>query len=325
MKKTLLALAVLAAAGSANAAEIVKNDSGTVDFYGQIREAITYETTDNSSETAIDEGSSRAGINASWKLTDSLNLIGNVEFGLTNDMSGRKNWIGVASDEYGSLYFGKNALLADDVYGAEYSWYYGIADKALYDHEVANDDYWQKNSINYDLYKDNFWVRAQYNLDESKSAPTEGALFAGTAFGDLKVHAGVTYYHSNDLTSGNYTGDIESTSTELTGEYTVGDALIGVTYAHIDRNVNDADDDSDAINLATTYNISKATAVYGGYQFVKMQDEDNADLNNVYLGVSYRPVTWALTYVEYGFQDSGVNGTQPEARNGLAVGARVYW
>lgn len=125
-EKTLLALAVLAAAGSVNAAEIVKNDSGSVNFYGQIREAMTYSHSNDESKTAADAGSSRAGINASWKLTDDLNLIGKAEFGIVSSMKSRQNWIGVSSDDYGSLYVGRTALLADDVYGAEYSWYYGI-------------------------------------------------------------------------------------------------------------------------------------------------------------------------------------------------------
>lgn len=42
MKKTLLALAVLAAAGSVNAAEILKSDAGTVDFYGQLRTELKF-------------------------------------------------------------------------------------------------------------------------------------------------------------------------------------------------------------------------------------------------------------------------------------------
>ena len=349
MKKTLLALAVLAAAGSVNAAEIVKNDSGSVNFYGQIREAMTYSHSNAESKTAADAGSSRAGINASWKLTDDLNLIGKAEFGIVSSMKGRQNWIGISSDDYGSLYVGRTALLADDVYGAEYSWYYGIADKALYDTDLANDYYWQDNAINYDFIKDNYFVRAQYNLAEKDSAAKQASIFVGSSMGDLSFHSGIVYFEDNTAktaekviaagdtdasgtaydsddygtvgtvkTGGN---DVESLSSELTVEYKLDALTVGATYAHIDRTVNNSHNDSNGYNLGVMYKLSDATTAYGGYQYVEMQDKSNADIQNSYVGVSYRPVTWALTYVEYGYNDT----ESKDAVNALAVGARVYW
>ena len=79
MKKTLLALAVLAAAGSVNAAEIVKTDEGTVNFYGQIRQNVLYNDEEGKSHASIDPSSSRAGIDASYKINESVNLVGKVE------------------------------------------------------------------------------------------------------------------------------------------------------------------------------------------------------------------------------------------------------
>ena len=337
MKKTLLALAVLAAAGSVNAAEIVKNDSGSVNFYGQIREAMTYSHSNAESKTAADAGSSRAGINASWKLTDDLNLIGKAEFGIVSSMKGRQNWIGISSDDYGSLYVGRTALLADDVYGAEYSWYYGIADKALYDTDLANDYYWQDNAINYDFIKDNYFVRAQYNLAEKDSAAKQASIFVGSSMGDLSFHSGIVYFEDNSTTTKTVpanedagTGvlsqtktknDTESLSSELTVEYKLDALTVGATYAHINRTEGNTDKDTNGYNLGVMYKLSDATTAYGGYQYVEAQDESNADIQNSYVGVSYRPVTWALTYVEYGYNDT----ESKDAVNALAVGARVYW
>ena len=335
MKKTLLALAVLAAAGSVNAAEIVKNDSGSVNFYGQIRESLTYTHSNDESKTEANTQSSRAGINASWKLTDDLNLIGKSEFGITGSMKGRQNWIGVSSDEYGSVYVGRTALLADDVYGAEYSWAFGIADKALYDTDLANDYYWQENAINYDLIKDNYFVRAQYNLAEKDSAAKQASIFVGSTMGDLSFHSGIVYFENNttttsqeaDATNGNVVtetstkNDTESLSTEVTVEYSLDALTLGATYAHINRTEGNTDNNSNGYNLGAMYKLSDATTVYGGYQYVEMQDKSNADIQNSYVGVSYRPVTWALTYVEYGYNDT----ESKDAVNALAVGARVYW
>lgn len=316
MKKTLIALAVLASAGSVNAAQIVKSDEGTVNFYGQIREHVEYTHSNDESASKVESGSSRAGINASWALTDDLNLIGKAEFGLTGDISGRKNYIGVSNATYGALYFGKNALLADDVYGAEYSWLFGKADRFLYDTDLANDDFWQENSVNYDLIKDNYFVRAQYNLDEKDDAPKQASVFAGTSVGDLALHSGVVYFE--DRTGTNVTN---STSTEVTAEYTIDTLTLGATYAHMDREVNDTDDNSNAYNLGFMYGFAKDFSAYGGYQYLDRSDVDNADEQNSYLGVQYRPVTWALTYVEYGYNDT----EGQDSLNSIGVGARVYW
>lgn len=78
MKKTLLALAVLAAAGSVNAAEILKSDAGTVDFYGQLRTELKF--LEDKDPTI--SGSSRAGVDANYTVNDSLALQGKVEFAL---------------------------------------------------------------------------------------------------------------------------------------------------------------------------------------------------------------------------------------------------
>ncbi len=67
MKKTLLALAVLAAAGSVNAAEILKSDAGTVDFYGQLRTELKFL---EDKDPTIGSGSSRAGVDANYTVNE---------------------------------------------------------------------------------------------------------------------------------------------------------------------------------------------------------------------------------------------------------------
>ncbi|MCG6528141.1 porin, partial [Vibrio parahaemolyticus] len=148
---TLLALAVITAAGSVNAAEIIKSDEGTVNFYGQIRENIKLTDDDNDAASKIDESSSRAGVDASYKISDGLNLVGLVEVGISGDWSNRKHYIGVSSDDMGSVVFGKNSPIADDVYGAEYSYVYGGSAYYLYDKDLANTNFWQPNMIKYEL------------------------------------------------------------------------------------------------------------------------------------------------------------------------------
>lgn len=152
--------------------------------------------------------------------------------------------------------------------------------------------------------------------------------------GDLSFHSGIVYFENNTTTTSQAanatTGvvtetstknDTESLSTEVTVEYKLDALTLGATYAHINRTEGNTDNNSNGYNLGAMYKLSDATTVYGGYQYVEMQDKSNADIQNSYVGVSYRPVTWALTYVEYGYNDT----ESAAAVNALAVGARVYW
>ncbi|MGL4224784.1 MAG: porin [Vibrio sp.] len=314
MKKTLLALAVLAGASSVNAVEIIKSDEGTVNFYGQLRENIKFTDAKGKADVKIDASSSRAGIDASYKIADGLNLIGLVEVGISSDWSNRQHYIGVASDTMGSVIFGQSSPIADDVYGAEYSYVYGGSAYYLYDTDLSNGDFWQPNMVKYELTKEAFWLKASYNLDERDSVPELYELFVGTSIADLALHTGVVQY--NDKTGGN---DIDSTSVEVTAEYTFGDVLLGATYVHIDRDANGVDQSSDALSIGTIIKVADKTSVYGGFQFADTKAA--GDLKTGYAGVEYKFASWGRTYVEYGYSKED----KADAENNLAIGARVYW
>ena len=338
MKKTLLALVVAAtAAGTVNAAEIVKSDSGTVNFYGQLRQNIVLSDADADADAAVDWSSSRAGIDASYAINDNLNLVGLVEFYVRGTFSARKHYIGFESDSFGTVTFGKNSPLSDDVYGAEYSYYYGGSDGFLYNTDMANDYFWQDNMIKYELVKDAYWVKASYNLPEKNSAPELYELFAGTSFGDLSLHAGGSVMnnyvattkdvYTADLTTGEVTsteettvGNTKYTSYEVTAEYALGGSTLGATYAHIKTEVGSAESESDAISLGAMVPVADKTTAYGGYQFLDIDAEDS-DKTIIYAGVEYKFASWGRTYAEYGY-----NKTEgSDANNGVVVGARVYW
>ncbi|MFB9134427.1 porin [Vibrio olivae] len=325
MKKTLLAMVVAAtAAGSVNAAELLKTDAASVDFYGQLREAI-YASDNDDTGPSVDNGSSRAGISASYEISEGLDLVGKVEFYVRGDMSTRKHYIGVSSDTYGSVVFGKNSPLADDIYGAEYSYEFGSADKFLYNTALNNDTFWQENMIKYELVKDAYWVKASYNLPEKSKDKETGVvsqtayemyeLFAGTSFGDLSVHTGGIIM--NDSTG---TSSTKYTTYEFTAEYALGDSTLGATYAYNKEEEGSADTDSNAFNLGAMVPVADKTTVYGGVQFLD-EEADNSDQTKGYAGVEYKFASWGRTYVEYGY--SKKDGS--DAENNMAIGARVYW
>ncbi|MGL5468657.1 MAG: porin, partial [Shewanella sp.] len=141
---------------------------------------------------------------------------------------------------------------------------------------------------------------------------------------DLTLHAGVVQYTDKTTTKDEKSGndvvhDIDSTSVEVTAEYTFGDALFGVTYAHIDRDNKGVDESSDALSIGTIIKVADKTSVYGGFQFADTKAA--GDLKTGYAGVEYKFASWGRTYVEYGYNKED----KADAENNLAIGARVYW
>ncbi|KQA24897.1 porin [Vibrio paracholerae] len=316
MKKTLLALAVLAAAGSVNAAEILKSDAGTVDFYGQIRVQADFE---EHKDATLNAGSSRAGVKAKYTLEQGVDILGEVEFSIRSQKGTeadkwdvRKHWLGVGT-EYGSLKFGKQSVIADDVYGAEYSYVYGQSDGVLYPMDWLN-----SSLIKYEFTHDSFWVKASYGLPESDAKDSKGnslanqelvEFYAGTSFGDLALHAGVGQWEKTP-------GD-ETKFYEVTGEYTLGSTLFGVTYSAFDK--DGKNDDQDAVSLGVTHQLTKTLKPYIGYQMVDVEVGNDKDYG--YLGLEYKPASWFRTYAEYGYSKEETK----DSENKFAIGARVYW
>ncbi|MFG0606815.1 porin OmpT [Vibrio mimicus] len=335
MKKTLLALAVLAAAGSVNAAEILKSDAGTVDFYGQLRTELKFL---EDKDATLGSGSSRAGVDANYTVNDSLALQGKVEFALkdSGDMYVRNHILGVKTN-FGKFSFGKQWTTSDDVYGADYSYFfggtglrYGTLSDALHD-----------SQIKYALEVENFWVKAGYGLTEDDSNQELAELFVGATFGDLAVHVGGGQNTDKKFAAGTTTVDVTNTYFEVTGEYTIGDALLGVTYynAELDVNNNPLVIDEDAISVAGTYKVADKTTMYAGYEYVMQEANTGVDENGtlVYLGVEYKFASWARIYAEYGYgdgttlgytnkgSDADISAKTVDSSNNFGIGARIYW
>ncbi|TQQ49520.1 porin [Vibrio cholerae] len=326
MKKTLLALAVLAAAGSVNAVEILKSDAGTVDFYGQLRQE--FKKLDGKDAT-LSSGSSRAGFDAKYAISESVNLLGKAEVSLSesantlaklNDkkeveksnagnMYMRLHFVGVSTD-FGTLNFGKQIQISDDVWGAENSYFFG-GDSVLYANDGVHD-----SMIKYEFDHDAFWVKASFGLDEDNKEEQQTELFAGTAFGDFSVYGG---FGATELTSSNV--KTEQTYYMLTAAYSIGDLGLGTTYYHNKTEVgSNADVKKDSFVLAADYKVADKTKLYGGYEFIETKNA-NSDVDNAYAGVEYKFASWGRVYAEANYKkEEGKSST-----DNYGIGARVYW
>ncbi|MBC5850695.1 porin [Vibrio metschnikovii] len=328
MKKTLVALLVASAATSVNAADIYKSDDVTVDFYGQLRQHVEFtnkkDANGNSVDPKIDQGSSRVGVNLTYKaLEEGLDVVAKVEYRVDESWSLRQHYIGMSS-EYGVMTYGKHIPIYDDAYGAEYSYHYGLAPYISGFRKADGKadggfegNFWQSSAIKYQLALDNSWVKAQYNLAENNANAELFELFAGTTYDSWALHIGGA--SMTDKVDGK---NVESTYFEATAEYLLGKGKVGFTYAYNeDKNkLTDAKVKSNGFHLGAKYEVAPKTSLYGGAQFIDGKN-DAADITNLYLGAEYMFAKWARTYVEYGFNDTD----NEKNVSSLAIGARVYW
>ncbi|WP_299687900.1 porin [uncultured Vibrio sp.] len=349
MKKTLLALAVVAAAGSVNAAEIYKSEDGAVDFYGQLRTELRFEDSEDH-EADLSSGSSRAGIDGQYALTDSVDVLGLVEFGLRDntDVNVRQHILGFSGD-FGTIKLGKQWTTSDDVYGADYSYFYGgSALRYLTLNGAAHD-----SQVKYAYDADNFWVKAGWGLNENEKNQDLYELFVGTSVGDLALHVGAGLNRDyafvtnakavadNDATAEK--ADLENLFFEFTAEYSIGDHLIGFTYynAEVSENGSSNKIDENAFSVAGSFQATDKTAVYAGYEFVDQSVNvgglEDGDGTLFYVGTVHKFNSWSRVYAEYAYADGTtlgysnkgsdqvVGATLADSESNFAVGARFYW
>ncbi|EGQ8650395.1 porin [Vibrio cholerae] len=316
MKKTLLALAVLAAAGSVNAVEILKSDAGTVDFYGQLRQE--FKKLDGKDAT-LSSGSSRAGFDAKYAINEELNWLGKAELSLNEskasdkkaddnvgkDVYMRLHFIGISGD-LGALTFGKQIQISDDVWGAENSYFFG-GDSVLYANNGVHD-----SMIKYEFDHDAFWVKASYGLDEGDKEERQSELFAGTSFGDLALYAGIGNAELNTKKQNYHM---------LTAAYVLGNLDFGVTYYYNKtEETGKADVKKDSFVIAGGYKVAEKTKLYGGYELIETKHA-KSDVDNVYGGVEYKFASWGRVYAEANYnKEEGKSST-----DNYGIGARVYW
>ncbi|PMP03562.1 porin [Vibrio breoganii] len=352
MKKTLLALAVASvAATSVNAAEIYKSEDGSVDFYGQLRQELRFEDK-NDHDANLSSGSSRMGVKGSYSITEGVDVLGLVELGVNDsDIDNRLHYVGFGGD-FGTVTFGKQWVVADDVYGADYSYFYGGSALRYGTLSGARHD----SQIKYTFDGENFWIKGGWGLNEGDTNQDLYEVYAGTSFGDLALHAGVGYNRDKSFSLGeidnptepwnpiDVTADLSNTYAEFTAEYGIGSSLIGFTYywAELADEAGSGKISENGISVAGIYQMMEKTALYGGYEYT-MQEANSAlgggdeDGTVIYVGIEHKFNSWARVFGEYGYGDGttlgytnqgsdvSVGPTVADGASNFAVGARFYW
>ncbi len=339
MKKTLLALVVAATATTANAAEVFKSEEGSVNFYGQLRPIVTF--FDNADHTGmLNTSSSRMGVNGVYVVDSSLKILGEIEIGVglgdTYDADSksseraddtvyvRRHIIGFDMGDAGTLRIGKEGTVADDVYGADYSYFFG-GSALLYGHEWNN-----SSQFKYAFENDAFWLKAGYALGEKDSNEEILEVFVGKSFGNLAMHAGVLSSEHKMSYASEKNG--ENLSFEVTGEYALGAHTLGATYYYNQNDIDSGESvDSHGFSLAGMFAVAPKTTLYTGYELVLSEsdakDTVDGDASRAYAGVEYKFSSWARVFAEAGyvFEETTTADTKEDSATNFGLGARFYW
>ncbi|MEJ2762701.1 porin [Photobacterium sp. MCCC 1A19761] len=308
MKKTLLALSVLAA-GSANAGVNLYDQQGVIVDVSGAAEVQYFQgyAKDSDSAFRLDDGD--LAFNTTVPVTDSLNAVAAMAYEYEDgDVTNDELWVGFQGD-FGTLTFGRQYLIADDAgIGKDYE----LGGDGL-DFVLANGD----QAAKYVFDNGQFYAGVSALLTETQKADAvtgkdvdeaqviDGRL--GARFGDLDAR--VYLYSGSDIASSDifgtdFTGgviDVEGYNLEV--EYTMGAiALAGsfgqVEYKNVANSANKLDVDTAA--LAGSYTMDKTTFALG-YTFL---DFDKDDVSAVYANVTQQLHSNVKVYAEIGSSDA---------------------
>ncbi len=335
MKKTLVALAVLAAAGSVSAAEVYNNDGVSVAVSGSVEvqaiQGYEYDATDDfvakksDGKIRLDDGD--LTITTAINIQEGLDVVGGLSFDLTpgdRQAVTDKLYVGFASADFGTVTFGRQTLLSDDDgVGKDYELGFGQYDNGLLDGYSG----WQTESANevikYVYDNGQYYAGLSHNVDavdDNTSSTTEGLKASearvGARFGDADVRA--YYFTSEDLANN------EVKAYTLEAEYTMDALTLGASYGNVQaEDATGADlNDRDSYEIVASYTIDKATYALG---YVYSDDSElDATTNNVYANVTYKLHDNVKVYAETGWADIDVdNEDSPSIDLGYLVGMEV--
>ncbi|MGD8111085.1 porin [Vibrio sp. TRT 17S01] len=312
MKKTLVALAVLAA-GSAQAAEIYNKDGSSLELTGRAFAVVEHTKTDADSDTDVHAYDSRLGFKVRHQVSDAVAAVGKFEFQLTEDddfgLKNRDVYAGFDFTDVGTLTFGRQTTAFDDLsFRGGFDEYYGFS-------QDLEDRGRENGIIKFSTASMNGLVVAgSYQFkEEVDGADITGATLAASYDADFGLGLSAGYFDykqsgNNDHASGFNVGS----------SYKFGDAKVGFDYSseeHFDKS------EADAYRLGGEYNI-KEYRLYAGYGSVenKAFGGSKTDSDGFYAGVAYAFGAKTTLFVEAASYDKEGSA---EDTDQLALGLNV--
>ncbi|MDO5054018.1 MAG: porin [Pasteurella oralis] len=335
MKKTIVALAVAAlAATSANAAVVYNQDGTKVEVGGSVRLLLQKET-DN--RTDLKDKGSRVSFKASHDLGSGLSALAYTELRFSDKNFGdsihvKRLYAGFGYEGVGTLTFGKQLTIGDDIGLSDYTYNLGGVNKLV----SAGDKVIHFKSADFNGFSfgaDYVFAQdpAKYDTankkNVNKNAYVLGALY-NRKMGEFgfAVEAG----YSQQKVAENVSNKAVTAGTE----FSYGPFAVALDYSQV-KSSNKAEQvkwrDGVMYNkvrefeLGLKYQIVEASKVYADVIWGKAKDEtSNVKLRGYIAGVDYKLHKQVVTYLEAGtfrYKEDGVT----EKDNKVGVGLRVFF
>lgn len=329
MKKTILASAILLA-GAANAAEIYNNDGATLSLNGSMRAHVAIESSD---DVKFENAGSRFNIQATQEVEEGLKAFGKVqikykdvvtfskkddnntdvtenELGSEDGLYFNNAYVGLASDDLGTIKLGKFIGINDDLVYNDFTYEGG-----LYDHQsTSNIGNGTTNQMQY--------TKGFGDVKVAVSIADQDTYGFGAEFEAAGLSVGFAYDIANDRDrkTGQAGSPLVDNSAYILGaKYTVDALTVGVQFQGTDI----SDEDYKGYGIGAEYAMGQSRA----YAMYDVTDVDgNKDKGSIItLGVDYVLAKGVKTYAEFYSTDTGAKGNSSDENDKLVVGARVYF
>ena len=325
MKKTLLALAVMAAAGSAQAGiEVYNNEGVTVNLKGDI-EVVYKQAIAANSEFKQEIQDADFGFDVRYAINDDLQFGGYWEFdGASNDVTAGKSsttnvgdvYVALYSQSMGSIKVGRTCGMLDDA-GVANDYQFGITSFFNNSSSFCTDE-----MIRYDIDKGNIYAGASYAQDKNENTlmGKDGNYFDAKIGGRVAGFDIRAYFAAAELKKST---EVDETLWALEAVYSgVENLNVGIGYYALNHDIQGgADKDSDSLALGVDYTIEKTTLSVG----YSLSDEDGAadKTNSWFVNAGYALAPNTTAYVEVGGNDAKDKTTGQDTDTGVALGVKA--
>ncbi|WP_070963020.1 porin [Vibrio sonorensis] len=329
MKKTLVALAVMVAAGSAQAIELYNQDGVSVDLSGDVEVRYIKKTDENANTTQqIDDAD--FGFDTRYQINDEYQIGAFFEFsGDNNDRATGNSSVGnvyvaLYTQTYGDLKVGKLDTIIDDA-GVGSDFAFGV--KSFFDDAPTGGE----EAVRYDYDNGAFYlglglIQDKYNTDDKRIGKDGNYLDAkvGYRINDLDLTA---YYATADLRGKkkNDAGTQDVLNTDAT-IFAFEAVYAGIENLNLELGYYSTDEEhlgtvvtreeTDTVALAADYTWNEITFA-AGYSTTDFEASDAKDANHWFGNVAYSVAPNTKLYAEVG----GNNADKSET--GYAVGIQA--
>jgi|GEM_PF-1190413 len=330
MKKTLLALSVLAAAGTAQAGiEVYNNEGVSVNLKGDIE--ITYQNSTTSSSMSQQIEDADFGFDVRYAVNDQISIGAMWEFDGSEsnnsvDTKNGDNYVAVYTQDFGSLKFGRLCTAIDDI-GVGNDYQYGV------DSFFSSDTFeCQDEAVRYDYDNGMFYATLGYvqnKLGENATTAGNGGAdlvdnqgsegdyidgYVGARFADFDLKAIVADYDNDAETAA---ASKSSTIYGFEAAFAGVESLnLSAGYYAADREHGTDNLDNDTWALAADYTMGKWN--FGTGYSASSYDSADADSSRWFVNAGYAVAPATTVYVEFAGVDRSGNDWDDVISGGYA-------